>query len=355
MEGKIDFNDAETDIASLGAGGTARLEERRGGVAQRIEVAARGDQLERRYFVNEHEQPYDDKARALMATAVKELVRTGINAEARVKRIHARGGAKAVLDEIDEIHSDYVRGLYLGVLAGLGRLGPSDLDHALNLAGGMQSDYERRQAMTALFDKQSLDAPRQVTFLQHATRFSGDYERAELLVGVVPRLADDAAVRQAWLEAALGVRSDYERRRTFEAMLSLGGLDDAQLGRVVEASASMKSDYEHRELLAAAAQRLHDVDAVAPAYIRSAQSIHSDYEHREALLALIHAGKLGVKGADAVLDSAAQIKAGYECREVLVALARVMPSDTALLAHYRAVSARLPDYERGEADRALAQ
>lgn len=354
VTGKIDFNDDETDIVSLGPGGTARLEETRAGVTQRIEVAARGNDLERRYFIDDAEHPFDDKARALMQVAVKELVRTGVNAEARVKRLYARGGASGVLDEIEQIHSDYVRGVYLGVLVGMGKFTPEQLDRSIDLAGAMQVDYERRQALTALFDKQSLDAARQATFLRQLAHFDSDYERAELLTGVVGRLADTDAVRQAWLDAALGVQSDYERRRTLQSMLEHGGLDDAQLGSVIEASASMSSDYEHRELLVAAARRVHNIDAVAVAYTRSAQGIHSDYEHREALLALINAGKLGAHGADAVLDSAALITSGYECREVLVALAHVMPQDSALIAHYRAVATRLPEYERGEAERALA-
>lgn len=353
VDGKIDFNSDETDVASLSAGGTATLEETRAGTTQRIELAERDGKIERRYFVNGAEQAFDDNAHALLATAVKELLRTGIGAEARVKRLYANGGTKRVLDEIDQIHSDYARGIYLKLLAGMGKLAPDELDRALQVAGAMKSDYERRQALSAMFDQQALDAARQITFLHQANHFSSDYERAELLVAVVSRLANSDDVRQAWLEAGLGVHSDYERRRTLEAMLTRGGLDDAQLGSVIEASASMSSDYEHRELLVAAARRAHDINALALPYTRSAQSISSDYEHREALLALINAGKLGPKGAGAVLDSAAQIKSSYECREVLVALAHVMPNDARLIEHYREVARRLPDYERSEAERAL--
>jgi len=135
VEGKVEFNDEENDIVSLGAGGTARLQETRGGVTQRIELSSRGDKIERRYFVNDAEHPYDDRARALMQQSVKELVRTGMDAEARVKRFYARGGAGAVLQEIEEIQSDYVRGLYLGVLSGIAKLSPAELDRAVALAG----------------------------------------------------------------------------------------------------------------------------------------------------------------------------------------------------------------------------
>jgi hypothetical protein len=353
VDGKIDLADDESDVRGLSAGGSATFEETRDGSRRRLDLIDHGGKLERRYYVDGDERPIDANAQAWIASVVKQLVRSGIGAEARVKRLYASGGATRVLDEIEQIPTDYVRGVYLRVLSGLGRLNPAEIDRAIKLAGGLNSDYERRQALTALFDSQAIDAGGQVAFLRQALRFDSDYERAELLVGIVPKLADTAAVRQAWLDAALKVGSDYERRRTFSAMLARNGLDDAQLASVIEASDTMQSGYEHRELLVEAIRHVHDVDAVAPAYLRSAQKISSDYERREALLALIKAGKLGAAAAAAVLDSAAQIGSSYECREVLVALARVMPDDAAVQARYREVAGRLPDYDRKEAESAL--
>ncbi len=354
IDGKIAFNADETDVASLGAGGTASFEETRGGVTHRVEFADRNGKLERRYFVDRHELPFDAAGSTWFAGLLPALIReSGLGAEARVQRLYSAGGAARVLDEIERIHSDYVRGIYLGLLLDRGALTSAQLDQAVKIAGAAGSDYERHQMLSRIFAKQPLSAAQQITFLQQALRFGSDYELAELLIGVVPKLANSPEVRQAWLTAALRVSSDYERRRTLETMLTHDNFDDSQLGSVLEASASMGSDYEHRELLAAVARRAHDVDALAPAYARSTLSLKSDYERREALLALIQAGKLGPRGTQAVLDSAAHIGSDYECREVLVALARVMPEDAASTKRYREVASRLSEYERGEAERAL--
>jgi len=354
IDGKVAFNADETDVASLGAGGTATFEETRGGVTRRIEFADRDGKLERRYFVDRKEQPFDAAGSTWFAGLLPALIReSGLGAEARVQRLYSAGGATRVLDEIERIHSDYVRGVYLGLLLDRGALTSAQLDQALKIAGAAGSDYERHQMLSRIFLKQPLSAAQQLTFLQQALHFGSDYELAELLIGVVPKLANSPEVRQAWLNAALRVSSDYERRRTLESMLTRDNFDDNQLASVLDASASMGSDYEHRELLVAVARRAHDVDALAPAYAHSTLSLGSDYERREALLALIQAGKLGPRGTKAVLDSAAHIGSDYECREVLVALARVMPDDAASTQHYREVAARLSGYERGEAERAL--
>jgi beta-lactamase regulating signal transducer with metallopeptidase domain len=355
VEGKIAFNDDDSDVTGISGPGTATLEETIGGVTRRLELAERAGKLERRYFVDRNERPLDDEGRKWMASVVLQMVRSGIGAEARAQRLYAKGGAARVLDEIAQIPTDYVRGIYLRELVVLGKLTPAELDRAVKLAGDMHSDYERRQALTAIFDKQALGAAEQVTFLHQALRFDSDYERAELLIGTLPKLANTAEVRQAWLDAGLKVKSDYERRRTLQALLARGGLDAAQLASVIDASSSMSSDYEHRELLVAAARQQNDPDAIATPYARSTQKIASDYERREALMALLNSGKIGTASAGAVLDAAAQIHSSYECREVLVALARVMPDDAALHARYHEVAKALPDYDRGEAERALVR
>lgn len=356
VQGKITFNAAETDVASMSAGGTARFEETRNGKTRRLELAEQAGRLQRNYFVDGHAQTYDAGAREWFAKLLPTLIReTGLDAQARVKRLYASGGARRVLDEIERIHSEYVSGRYLQLLLDMGPLKPAELDRAVQLAGAMDSDYERGKALSAIFAKQSLSAQQQIAFLKQAQRFGSDYELAQLLIGVEPKLADSDAVRQAWLDAASKLSSDYERRRAYESMLKSGRLDDKQLASLLASSSSIGSDYEHRVLLTEIARHVHDADALAPQYTQSVRSIGSDYEHREALLALIHTGKLGTNGANAVLDSAARIGSDYECREVLMALARVVPMNASTQKHYRQVAQRLSSNERDAAEQALVR
>jgi len=354
IDGKITFTDAEDDVAMLTSGGSAVFSEKHDGRTQRVEIANRGGKLERRYFVDDKEQPFDAAAHAWMSTLIPTVIReTAIDADGRVKRIRAKGGANAVLDEIARIDSGYARGVYIKALAASGKLSSDEMTRALKLVDGIDSDYEKRNALVALGALQPFDASQQKLVLAQADKIGSDYERAELLVGLLPHLAKDADVRAAWLKAALGIKSDYEHRRALTAMLTAGVDDEKTLQTVVDAAESIGSDYERRELLVAAVQRTHDAEKLAPAYASAAGKIGSDYERREALVTLIRAPGFGKVGAGAVLDALASANAGYDCREVLVALARVMPNDAGLIEKYRGVARRLGDYDRGEAERAL--
>jgi beta-lactamase regulating signal transducer with metallopeptidase domain len=354
IDGKVTFTENENDVASLGDGGSASFEETRLGKTQRIEITSRRGKLERRYFVDEKEQPVDAETQKWMAALIPTVIReTAIDAQARVQRIREKGGADAVLDEIGHIDSGYARGVYLRFLAAGGKLTSPQMTRALGLVDGIDSDYEKRNALAALASVQPLDAAQQMLVLAQANKIGSDYERAELLVGMLPHLATADEVRVAWLKAASGIGSDYEHRRTLSAMLDAGHADEATLTEVVNAASAIGSDYERRTLLTSAVQRTHDADKLAIAYAAAAAKIGSDYDRREALVALIRAPGLGKTGARAVLDALSGIGSDYDCREVLVALASVMPNDADLIARYRGVARRLSDYERGEAERAL--
>ncbi len=354
IDGKVEFNGSEDDIASLADGGTATFSETHLGKTQRVEIASRGGKLERRYFVDNKEQPLDANARQWMAALIPSVIReTAIDAEGRVKRIRAKGGAAAVLDEIAHIDSGYARGVYLRALAGSGKLTSAEMTRALELVDAIDSDYEKRNALAALAAMQPLDAAQQKLVIAQADKINSDYERAELLVGMLPQLAPADDVRAAWLKAASGISSDYEHRRTLSAMLDSGHADEATLTAVVDAAHTIGSDYERRELLTSAVQRTHDAEKLAVAYAGAASKIGSDYERREALTALIRAPGFGKDGSRAVLDALSGIGSDYDCREVLVALAKVMPNDPDLIARYRTVARRLSDFDRGQAERAL--
>jgi hypothetical protein len=354
IDGQVTFTPDYKGIASLDSDGTASFGETREGINRRIEYASKGGKLERRYFVGEKELPIDAAADAWIAGIIPELVReTAIDADKRVRQIHASGGAMAVLDEIARIHSDYARGQYIQQLAAIGKLSPAEMTRALSLVEPFESDYERRTALTALGTAGKFDAGQQALVIGQAEKIGSDYERAELLLAILPDLAGDRSVHEAWIQAANGIGSDYEHRRCLTAMIEAGGNDDATLALVIDAAKTIESGYERRVLLASLAETIGNADQVAAAYAFAVAGIDGDYERREALMALINARGFGARASAAVLDSLASVGSDYERREVLVALAGKMPDDAQLISRYRDAARKLSDYERSQAEQAL--
>ena len=171
IRGKIEFNERDDDIARMDDGASASFEQTSRGITRRIDFSSRGGAIERRYFVEGREEAIDEQGRAWVAELVPTIVReTAVNAGPRVKRIHAAGGADAVLDEIGKIKSGYSRGAHLRELFLLARFTPAQATRVIGVIDGIDSDYEVRNTLAALAASNPLDANQQVLVLTRPAR-----------------------------------------------------------------------------------------------------------------------------------------------------------------------------------------
>jgi hypothetical protein len=350
--GDFSFNEAEDDIATLDR--WLEITEQVDGVTWSARFELDDGRIQRQFQRDGADMPADAAARAWLARAIPALLRaTGIDAERRVARILARGGAAAVLDEAGLINATYVRATYLAELSANARLDVAQQDRAIALVAAMDSDYERRRALEALLAHQSLAPAQQSALHGVAAAIESDYEQRVLLQAALPALRAAPAAAATWIAALESSESSYEHRVALESLADAVALDADPLSRALASAARIESDYERRLALAALAPQLGRVAGLAGDYARAAAGIDSDYEAREALVALVEQVQPTAANLRAVIDAVAAIDSDYEARLVLTEVAARMPKDTDLIEHYRAAARRLGAYERGEAERAL--
>ncbi len=354
LRGKVGFNAAETDVVTLGAGARLQIKETRDGVTRAILFHGVDGRIVRDYRVDGDVAALDAAGRAWLAAALPRILReSGIDADARGKRILAKGGADALLTEIALIQSDYAARCYLEVLFENAALDATQLRRALAAAEGIGSDYEMRQALLAAFDSQKLTPAHQAQVLAAAEDIGSDFELAELLSHFAETQPVQGEVLPAWQRALASIGSDFEHRRVLEALIERGRDTPGATRVALESAADIGSDFELRQVLEKAAAGTRSDAATQAAWLRAAEGIGSDFEHREALVALIKAGPVDAVLATGVLTSLADIGSDFETGQVLEALARRMPNDPALIERYRAAARTLGDHERGEAEKAL--
>lgn len=353
IRGKIKFTAAEDDVMALGSGGEAWIVQKADGVKRRIEFENESGKLVRRYFVDGQARTLDAEGRTWLRNVIPTLLReSGLDAEARTKRIHARGGANAVLGEIALLRGEHVRRIYIANLAGLGQLEPAQLGRAIASAGAIDSDFERRESLNPLIESQAIAPEQQVQLLGVVAKMDSDFEKRSVLVVFAGKLADDPTVGAAWGRALESIDSSFERREALVALAERPTPATNLLRSAFAAITTMDSDFEKRTALKAFARHARGA-RFAPAYIAATRSIDSDFERREALLALLDRGPVNAITANAVIEAVATMGSDFEQREVLVRLAKVMPKDAMLIERYRAVARKMSDYERGQAEKSL--
>lgn len=352
--GQVAFSETEDDIVQLGEGAEFSISEKRDGITRSLAVELEGGKLVRDYRVDGTRRDFDAAAKQWLAGLLPDVFRrTGLDAAARAKRIHARTGVDGLLAEVARVPADHARATYLGVLFSLATLDDAQTAKALNLAAAIESDFELRRALTMILERGKLTPTSEVALLAAAADIESDFERAELLIGASERIALDGERLDAWQKAARGIGSDFEQRRVLEALLEQRDVRPEHARLAIALASAIGSDYEKRMLLAKAARVGLGNAITRSEYTRVAATIGSDYERREALMALVRKSDVDAALALDVLQAVRDIGSDYEAKELLVALARVMPADAEVLAAYRSVARGLSTFERGEAEQAL--
>lgn len=351
IDGDVAFNDAESDVATLGSGAVFEIQQTHAGVSRSLRMTPGKAGAMREYKVDDKAHPFDAAAQAWLAATIPQIYRlSALDAEARAKRILARGGADALLAEIALLQGDYVRAEYLGQFFAQGDPDDAQTAKALTLMRAIRSDFEKRRALGIALSR-PVPSPQQVVLLSIAAEIDSDFERAEWLIDAAAKLPVDGGNADGWSRALHGLESDFERKRALTAVIEDGQPRAAALALALRTMRGMSSDFERRSVLEAAADA--DVPLPDADYLAVVDAMSSDFERREALAALIRGDVPSAERSRAILRSVRAMSSDFERGEVLNALAAAMPNDPALIEDYRAVTRAMSEYERGQAEKAL--
>ena len=322
--GTFDFTDDDTDVRQVSAGGYLKISDGAWFGRHSIEIRERGGQLDRRYYVNGSERPYEPEGRAWLRDNLPKFVRnTGIGAPARVARFLKSGGVSAVMGEISRIDGTYVKGIYFKELFKQATLTPD----------------QYRQAM--------VQASREMK--------GSDYELASMLIAIADRLPNDETSRDAYFTAASGISSDYELRRVYSTMLKRGPVSPQTLAGILAHSTTIESDYELSELLRQimAQQSLDDKNRAA--FFRAVTTISSDYERHRVLKAVVDRSA-DAATIEAALTQAASMSSDYEAGTFLHEVLKQSGVEGPLRApFFKVVSSMSSGYEKGRVLQAVVK
>jgi hypothetical protein len=324
--GTFDFNDQDDDVQQISPGGWLKISDGAWLGRHSVELSERGGRIERRYFVNGLERPYEPQGHEWLRQNLPRFVRnTGLGAPARVSRFLKSGGVPAVITEIARIEGNYVKGIYYRELFKQATLTPE----------------QYRQVMA-----------------QASHEMSGaNYELAQLLIAVADRLPNDEASRAAYFSAAANLSSAYETRRVYSAMIKKGPVPPQVLGGILTHAARLNSDYDKAELLREilAQQPLDDRNRAA--FFAVVANMHGDYERHRVLSAVIRAD--GPSSSALVEDVLAQAEKMTNDHDTSTLLQEVLNQNSiegpARAAFFRAVGGIRGSYERGRVLQAVVR
>ncbi|MBZ5531953.1 MAG: hypothetical protein LAO20_11030 [Acidobacteriia bacterium] len=383
-EGEITFNADAMEIQSISSGGYFEVSERKGSTLRYIKVTPSSSGLQYVYKINDKQQPFEGEAKTWFSSFLLALERsTGFAADTRVPRLLAKGGPNAVLDEINNLQGDFVRGRYFRKLLEQPKLpGPivvriinqagqqitSDFELArvlmevskqydladeasrsafLNATGKLKSDFEHSRVLIELLKRPNLSKENVRLALDSAASIKSDFEKSRILLSLLNLPSFDQSYLDLYLKMVASIKSDYEKSRDLLAPMQKYQLALNQTNQIMDATATISSDYEKSRLLLVLTQKGKLDEKQTASYLNTVDSMKSDFERSRSLLALLESTKLSNANLGKLIDAAGRIKSDFEKSRVLQAVARKYPLEGALRENY----IRIADSIRSEFER----
>ena len=364
LRGSIEFTDNDADVKNLSGDGYLRLEQWSVGLT-RVFVARPGSNgIERLYSVDGMSKPLDADGRAWLARVLPEVIReNAIGAPDRVKRILRQQGPAGVFAEVNKIHGDRSRRIYLENLLDYGNLSAEDLRESMRLgrkigsdgekAGlliaatpryqiaaaresffdsvdSISSDGERRRVLQSVLERYGADRENMALVLRSAKHISSDGEKAHVLTHAADfRLTDDT-VRLNFFRAADSISSDGERHRVLSSVLRKNGADKDILVRSLRSASGISSDGEKAGVLVEAAAAYVDDAIIRRAFFDTAATLNSDGERHRVLSSLLRRSDWNGDTLREVVKSAAHMSSDGEKGAVLAGMTNAAAKDAAV-------------------------
>jgi beta-lactamase regulating signal transducer with metallopeptidase domain len=349
--GTVRFNAEATAIESISSGGYFEVNERQGDSLRhlRVEPGANG-QLNFTYNVNGTQQEYDAGARAWFSNFLLALERTsGFAASTRVPALLAKGGPQAVLAEISNLNSDYVRQIYFVKLFENATLPGPLLVKALQQARDeISTDYSLAQVLLTIAQHYDLnDEAQRVAFLNGANKLGTDYEHSRVLIELLKRPNLSPQLVRATLESAKSINTDYEKGRILTTLAGLSSFNEGEIATYLDLAGSINTDYEHSRTLMTLMDHQKLSSAAVSQVLKSASSIDTDYEKSRILLAVNESHNFDEKQIATYLSLVESIGTDYERSRDLIALMQKHKLANDSMGRIIAESAKIgTDYEK---------
>lgn len=278
FEGDIVISKDDKDILDISRGGYIEIKKSSFGRSRKIVIESEGGKLNKRYYVGWSEKKYNPEGREWLAEILPKIIRTtAIGAESRVNRFYEKGGANAVLNEIDRLKGDYVKSTYYKLLLNKD-IPDSDLQEVVTSAGNnIKSDYYLASILSSN-QKRFLSNPRSaIAYIKASENIGSDYYMASVLSKAIKsnEINDEQLGKLIGITENIG--SDYYMTSILTSILNNRELNKTNMDRIMKLSNNIGSDYYKSSLLKKALKKKNLSKENYKTFIESMDDVGSEY------------------------------------------------------------------------------
>ncbi|UZR92361.1 hypothetical protein [Chondrinema litorale] len=285
-KGKITITDDEKGIASISPGGYFKVSKTTFGNKRAVAIESNSNgQLNYEYFSGKSREDFNEEGKSWLADIMLDVLRkTGLGADIRVKRLYNSGGIDKVLNEISEIESSSVQGLYFENLLELKNLKKGEPGLIAKKIGYVISSSSEKGRI----------------FRKYASKFLQDESSAD-----------------AYFEGVSRITSSSEKGSVLRSVLKNNKLSVAALTKLLETAEEISSSSETGSVLRTVNEVFVNNEAFIEAYFNTVDHITSSSERGSVLRSLMQKNTINARAMERLLKSSSKISSSSEQGSIL--------------------------------------
>jgi len=337
-KGDITVTDDDKGIKSISPGGYLKISKKTFGNKRSlvIESSASG-KLSYNYYEGNRETPFDPEGKAWLADVLLDVIRmSGIDAEGRTKRIYQKSGINGFLDEVDQISSNSVSGLYFDALLDNFDLNESEaIAICSSIASHISSNSERgriyRKYSKVFLRTNNLAA----AYFESVSKLSSNTERGSVLRSISDEIDfNDSKVTEAYFSCVDNMESNTEKGSVLRNVEKTQKLSEGAYVRMLMSVQKFSSNTEMGSVMRSLDHLNLKNEKISEAWFNTIDKMSSNTEAGSTLRFVISHYELSIDNYLRLLNSVKKLSSNTEMGSVMRSLNNIDLSDETIREAY---------------------
>jgi len=321
VKGDIKVNDDDTRITSISRGGYLKISKKTFGNKRSLIIESNSNGvLNYEFYEGRREVPFDPEGIKWLADVLLDIVRmTGIDVEGRTKRIYKNRGINGFLEEVHEISSNSITGLYFEALLTNVKLNDDELvSVCTSISREISSNTERGRLFRKYSDEFMVNNTLAITYFESISILSSNTERGSVLKSINTQIDfNDPKVTEAFFACIDKMSSNTERGGVLRHVEKNQTLSNAAYTRLLMSVKKLSSNTEMGSVM----RYLRNIDMtnteVSTAWFNALDAMSSNTEAGSTMRHLIKNYNLDDNNYVRLLSSVKKLSSNTEAGSVL--------------------------------------
>lgn len=281
--GKIALADDETTFKSISPGGYVKFRK------NTIKLAAESNITgEIKYTLYDDDQLLlpGDNSKRIIASAIKEMIAYGFDAQGRMERLYLKGGKTALINEINNIKDAGLVNMYMDRIFKSDTLSASDYSFIAEKIKSLNSDIDKLRFLK-MYPIQSIQNPSVIqSWFDVAKRLNANIDKMNALTYLTESDSLSSECFDRILDISVHLNADIDKINMYQKLLNQKNISEQQWISLINQAPNITADVDKSNLLTAIAKQMPKTESIKSAWLKAARTINNNADYGNTLRAI---------------------------------------------------------------------